>query len=214
MDRFIKEKKGMKIMLERSSNPKRSFKSVLFNQIVFCFSYWLILFCLFYSLRVFFFDKDISSCTNSLIGFANICYLTCATIFGGLTPFLISAFWCVDNPFYQKMVGNRFLLKVIGYILSVQLLLFLINVVFPGKAIANRFYLSSINAILIPLYFMVLYYVRCHNSVRLFARRKGEKHNEWEGRIGLEAVQNIANVRIPTISVPVAFLIIIFIMGV
>ena len=199
---------------DQSNKQQHSFKSVLFNQIVFCFSYWLILVCLFYSLRVFFFDKDVASCTNSLMAFADICYLTCATIFGGLTPFLISAFWCVDNPFYQKMVGNRFLLKVIGYVLSVQLLLFLINVVFPGKAGANRFYLSALNAILIPLYFMVLYYVRCHNSVRLFARRKGEKHNEWEDRIGLEAVQNIANVRIPTISVPVAFLIIVFIMGV
>ena len=199
---------------DQSNKQQHSFKSVLFNQIIFCFSYWLILFCLFYSLRAFFFDKDIFDSANSLMGFANICYLTCATIFGGLTPFLISAFWCVDNPFYQKMVGNGFLLKVIGYILSVQLLLFLINVVFPGKASANRFYLSSINAILIPLYFMVLYYVRCHNSVRLFARRKGEKYNEWENRIGLEMVQNIAYVRIPTISVPVAFLIIAFIMGV
>ena len=199
---------------DQSNKQQHSFKSVLFNQIIFCFSYWLILFCLFYSLRVFFFDKDVAGCTNSLMGFADIFYLTCATIFCGLTPFRISAVWCADNPFYQKMVGNGFLLKVIGYILSMQALLFLINVVFPGKAGANRFYLSSLNAILIPLYFMVLYYVRCHNSVRFFARRKGERHNEWENRIGLETVQNIANVRIPTISVPVAFLIIVFIMGV
>ena len=109
----------------------------------------------------------------------------------GLTPYLLFAIWCYDNCCIKVFQGS-FLKKLIYSVFAGQLALFIIDVLNANEY--ARFF-SRVYPCLIPLVMFLAFESRMVVSpARLLRRRKGEKFNQWQDRIGKDAWSDLKDI--------------------